>query len=112
MSTAKKISITENAAKRVAKLIAEEKVDNLMLRVMVSAGGCSGFEYRFDLEETKNQDDNIIEAKGIKLIVDNMSLELLDGSEVDYLDDLTGASFRLNIPNATASCGCGISFSI
>ena len=112
MSTTQQISITENAAKRVEELIAGEKAENLMLRVTVSAGGCSGFEYSFDLEMSKNSDDKVFEDKGIKVIVDETSLELLDGSEVDYVDDLSGASFRLNIPNATASCGCGISFSV
>ena len=112
MSTTQQISITENAAKRVEELIAGEKAENLMLRVTVSAGGCSGFEYSFDLEMSKNSDDKVFEDKGIKVVVDEMSLELLDGSEVDYVDDLSGAAFRLNIPNATASCGCGISFSV
>ena len=112
MGTPQQISITKNAAKRVEELIASENKENLMLRVSVSAGGCSGFEYSFDLEKKENSDDKVFEDKGIKVIVDETSLELLDGSEVDYVDDLSGASFRLNIPNATASCGCGISFSV
>ena len=112
MGTPQQISITKNAAKRVEELIASENKENLMLRVSVSAGGCSGFEYSFDLEKKENSDDKVFEDKGIKVIVDETSLELLDGSEVDYVDDLSGASFRLNIPNATASCGCGNSFSV
>ena len=83
-----------------------------MLRVAVSAGGCSGFEYGFNLDKDQNDDDRIFEAQGIKIVVDETSLELLSGSTVDYVDDLAGASFRLQIPNATASCGCGISFSM
>ena len=112
MSTSQQISITKSAAKRVGELVASEGIESLMLRVMVSAGGCSGFEYNFDLDKTQNSDDKIFETGGIKVIIDEMSLELLGGSELDYADDLAGASFRLNIPNATASCGCGISFSV
>ena len=112
MSTSQQISITESAAKRVGELVASEGIESLMLRVMVSAGGCSGFEYSFDLDKIQNSDDKIFETGGIKVIIDEMSLELLGGSELDYVDDLAGASFRLNIPNATASCGCGISFSV
>ena len=112
MNTSQQISITKSAAKRVGELIASEGIQGLMLRVMVNSGGCSGFEYSFDLDKTQNSDDKIFETDGIKVIIDEMSLELLDGSEVDYVDDLSGASFRLNIPNATASCGCGISFSV
>ena len=112
MSTSQQISITNSAAKRVGQLVASEGVESLMLRVMVSAGGCSGFEYSFELDNTQNNDDKIFETCGIKVVIDEMSLELLGGSELDYVDDLAGASFRLNIPNATASCGCGISFSV
>ena len=112
MKATQRISITETAAKRVGFLMASDGANNLMLRVAVSSGGCSGFEYRFDLEKSQNDDDKVFETKGIKLVIDEMSLELLDGSEVDYVDDLAGASFRLKIPNATASCGCGISFSV
>ena len=112
MQADRQISVTEAAAKRVSELMAGEGSDNLMLRVAVSAGGCSGFEYRFELDRTKNEDDEVFEAHGIKLVIDEMSLELLVGSEVDFVDDLSGASFRLKIPNATASCGCGISFSV
>ena len=112
MSTSQQISITKSAAKRVGELVASEGIESLMLRVMVSAGGCSGFEYSFDLDKAQNSDDKIFETDGIKVVIDEMSLELLGGSELDYVDDLAGASFRLNIPNATASCGCGISFSV
>ena len=106
------IKVTENAAKRVADLIANEGDMALMLRVAVSAGGCSGFEYGFDLDSNQNDDDKVFETHGIKVVVDEMSLELLSGSTLNYVDDLVGASFRLEIPNATASCGCGISFSV
>ena len=112
MNATQQISVTKNAAKRVSELIAGEDTNNLMLRVAVSAGGCSGFEYSFDLDKTKNDGDKVFETHGVKVVIDEMSLEVLEGSEVDYVDDLAGASFRLKIPNATASCGCGISFSI
>ena len=111
-STAQGIKVTESAAHRVSELIASEGNQKLMLRVAVSAGGCSGFEYGFNLDTDQNDDDKIFEAYGIKIVVDETSLELLGGSTVDYVDDLAGASFRLKIPNATASCGCGISFSV
>ena len=111
-STDQEITVTESAAIRIGELIAGEGNKSLMLRVAVSAGGCSGFEYGFDLDMDQNDDDQIFEAHGIKIVVDETSLELLGGSTVDYVDDLAGASFRLQIPNATASCGCGISFSV
>ena len=111
-STVQGITVTESAAHRVSELIASEANQKLMLRVAVSAGGCSGFEYGFNLDKDQNDDDKIFEDYGIKIVVDETSLELLAGSTVDYVDDLAGASFRLKIPNATASCGCGISFSV
>ncbi len=112
MSDAHQLTVTESAAKRVGQLIAGEGDSSLMLRVEVSAGGCSGFQYGFDLEKEVKDDDKLIEAHGIKVVVDEMSLEILNGAEVDYVDDLVGASFRIRIPNATASCGCGVSFSM
>ena len=111
-SADQQITITGSAAQRVDELIKSEGDKNLMLRVAVSAGGCSGFEYSFNLDKHQEDDDQIFEAHGITIVVDEASLELLGGSTVDYIDDLAGASFRLNIPNATASCGCGISFSV
>ena len=83
-----------------------------MLRIAVSAGGCSGFSYGFDLDDESNDDDLVFEDHGIKVVVDEMSLEILGNTEVDYVDDLMGAAFKLNIPNATASCGCGVSFAV
>ncbi len=112
MSDIQQLTVTESAAKRVGELIAGEGDSSLMLRVEVSAGGCSGFQYGFDLDKKVKDDDKLIEAYGIKVVVDEMSLEILNGAEVDYVDDLVGASFRIRIPNATASCGCGVSFSM
>jgi len=106
------LSITENAANRVTDLIASDGNDQLMLRVTVSAGGCSGFSYGFDLDATQTEEDQIFEAHGVKVIIDEMSLEILGSSEVDFVDDLIGSAFKLNIPNATSSCGCGVSFAV
>jgi iron-sulfur cluster assembly accessory protein len=83
-----------------------------MLRVSVEGGGCSGFQYRFDLVAERGDDDLVIEKGGARVLVDPVSLGLLTGSEIDYVDDLMGATFRVNNPNATASCGCGTSFAV
>ena len=112
MNTANNIATTASAAKRVGEMISAEGNDKLMLRIAVSAGGCSGFSYGFDLEGEQNEDDMIFEDHGIKVIVDEMSLEILGNTEIDYVDDLMGAAFKLNIPNATSSCGCGVSFAV
>ena len=84
----------------------------LKLRVQVTGGGCSGFQYTFDFDEEVAADDVVIERDGVAVLVDSMSLEYMAGSEIDFVDDLIGAAFRINNPNATASCGCGTSFSI
>ena len=112
MPSENSLTITADAAKRINQLIADQGNDALMLRVAVSSGGCSGFQYGFDLDDTKNEDDQIFEGHGVKVVVDDMSLQLVEGSEVDYVDDLIGAFFRLNNPNASSSCGCGVSFAI
>lgn len=83
-----------------------------MLRVSVEGGGCSGFQYKFDIERAKAEDDLVIERDNAVVLVDPTSVPFLVGSEVDFVDDLIGASFRVNNPNATAACGCGTSFSI
>ena len=106
------LSITESAANRVTDLIASDGNNQLMLRVTVSAGGCSGFSYGFDLDANKTAEDQIFEDHGVKIIIDDMSLEILGNSEVDFVDDLMGAAFKLNIPRATSSCGCGVSFAV
>ncbi|EKV31415.1 putative iron binding protein [Caenispirillum salinarum AK4] len=106
------ISMTESAAKRVQTLIKGENNPDLMLRVMVSGGGCSGFQYGFDLDATVNEDDRVAEFHGVKLVIDEASLEILSGSQVDYVEDLMGAAFTVKNPNATATCGCGTSFAV
>ncbi len=112
------ISLSANAAKRIAWMIAQEAQeaqeaqDGLMLRVAVHGGGCSGFQYGFSFDDTVNPDDRTFERDGVTAVIDEASLELLAGSEVDYVEDLVGASFQIKNPNAASSCGCGSSFSI
>jgi iron-sulfur cluster insertion protein len=106
------VGMTASAAKRVATMIAQDGGSGLMLRVSVSGGGCSGFQYGFSFDDTVNADDRTFERDGVTLVVDEVSLDLLAGSEVDYVEELIGASFQINNPQATSSCGCGSSFSI
>jgi len=104
--------VTANAAKRIAHLIEQESEEGLMLRVSVSGGGCSGFQYGFSFDDTVNADDRTFEKDGIKVVVDEVSLDLLAGAQIDFVEDLIGASFQISNPQATSSCGCGSSFSI
>ena len=106
------LSMTENAAKRISELMASEHNDILMLRVLVSSGGCSGFSYSFELESKINNDDQVFEQHGVKTVIDDVSLDILGNSEIDFVEDLAGSAFKLNIPNATSSCGCGVSFAV
>ncbi len=106
------ITLSTGAAKRVAWMLTQEDQPGLMLRVSVSGGGCSGFQYGFSLDDTLNPDDRTFERDGVTAVVDEVSLELLNGSEIDYVEELIGASFQVKNPNATASCGCGTSFSV
>ena len=106
------VLLTERAAAKVESLIAEEGNDNLMLRLNVSGGGCSGFSYGFSLDADTTADDKVYEFHGVKLVVDEMSLDLLGGSQIDYVEDMMASSFRITNPNATSTCGCGTSFSL
>jgi len=105
-----KVGITESAARRLATLIAAEAGDGLMFRVAVTGGGCSGFQYNFSFDDTRQEDDLVFGRDGVTVLVDAVSLDLLKGAEIDYVEDLVGASFQVRNPNATASCGCGNSF--
>ena len=108
-----KLRLTEAAAKRIRKVVADEKNPALMVRLAVLGGGCSGFQYKFDFDAKFDQaEDIVIERDGAKLVVDKTSLGLLEGSEVDYGESLMEAGFKINNPNATSSCGCGSSFSV
>jgi len=105
------VTVTERAAKRIAEILAGEAAARAF-RVSVEGGGCSGFQYRFDLVPGPAPDDIILERAGAKVVIDQVSLPYLAGSEIDFVDDLIGASFRINNPQATQSCGCGTSFSV
>ena len=102
---------TDNAANKVRELIEEEGNSELKLRVFVSGGGCSGFQYGFTFDEVKNEDDTAMEKNGVTLLIDAMSYQYLVGAEIDYTDGLEGAQFVIKNPNATSTCGCGSSFS-
>lgn len=106
--------ITENAAKQIAYIIAEDKDSSpdLKLRVTINGGGCSGFQYAFSLDSNVNEDDHVFESGGIKVVTDEASLDLINGSEIDFHQDMMSASFVIKNPNAASGCGCGNSFSI
>ena len=106
------LALTERAAKRILELVAAEAQPGLMLRVAVSGGGCSGFQYGFTLDDAVNPEDKVLEKAGAKVVIDQMSLDMLAGSEIDFVDELVGSSFAIRNPNATSSCGCGNSFAI
>ncbi|BAN69896.1 iron-sulfur cluster insertion protein ErpA [endosymbiont of unidentified scaly snail isolate Monju] len=103
---------TSAAAKKVADLIAEEGNPDLMLRIYVQGGGCSGFQYGFTFDENINEGDEVVETDGVKLLIDPMSIQYLMGAEVDYTEGLQGAQFVIRNPNASTTCGCGSSFSV
>ncbi len=105
------VTISESAAKRIGSILAKEGED-AMLRVSVEGGGCSGFQYKFDIAREKAADDTLVTREGARVVIDETSGQFLNGAEIDYVDDLIGASFRVNNPNASASCGCGTSFSV
>jgi iron-sulfur cluster assembly accessory protein len=110
-ATVSEVTVTDRAARRIAEIVAGEPATPL-LRVSVEGGGCSGFQYRFDLVGGSDADDVVIEKEGARVLIDPVSLGYLAGSEIDFVDDLIGASFKVRNPQATASCGCGTSFSI
>ena len=112
ISPVKEVSLSAAAARRIAALIAAEGNPALMLRLAVSGGGCSGFQYGFSFDDARNEDDRVFERDGVKLVVDETSLDLLGGAEVDFVEDLVGSSFQVRNPNASSSCGCGSSFSV
>ena len=108
---AEPIIFTDSAAAKVGDLIAEEGNDNLKLRVYVSGGGCSGFQYGFTFDEEVNEDDTQVQNGGVTVLIDSMSIQYLTGAEIDYKEDISGAQFVIRNPNATTTCGCGSSFS-
>ena len=106
------IAISASAARRIGELIASEGDPALMLRIAVSGGGCSGFRYGFDLDDSLNGDDLVFEREGVKVVVDEVSLDYLKGSELDFVEDLIGSYFAMKNPNASSTCGCGTSFAV
>ena len=104
-------TVTERAARRIHEILGREP-PGTMLRVSVEGGGCSGFQYKFDMDTSKAADDVVVTREGATVLIDPISLSYLNGSEIDFVDDLIGASFRVNNPQAKASCGCGTSFSL
>jgi iron-sulfur cluster assembly accessory protein len=105
------ISLSDRAAKRIGEILSQD-VQGTALRVAVLGGGCSGFRYDFEIVPKVLSDDLIIEKSGVRVVIDPVSVPYMAGSEIDFVDDLIGAAFKINNPNATASCGCGTSFSI
>jgi iron-sulfur cluster assembly accessory protein len=105
------VTVSARAARRIGEILKGEGA-GAMLRVSVEGGGCSGFQYKFDIEHAKAEDDFEIARDGTVVVIDPMSLQFMAGAEIDFVDDLIGASFKVANPNATASCGCGTSFSI
>ncbi|MDX2289818.1 MAG: iron-sulfur cluster insertion protein ErpA [Hyphomicrobiaceae bacterium] len=105
------VNLTEAAARRIREIVAAEAV-NKLLRVSVEGGGCSGFQYKFDLVPDQQADDLVLQRDGATVLIDPVSVGFLAGSEIDFVDELIGASFQIRNPNATASCGCGTSFAM
>jgi iron-sulfur cluster insertion protein len=107
------VSLSESAAKRIAFLMKQEDGGpSMMLRVTVSGGGCSGFQYGFSFDDVQGEDDRIFERDSVRVVIDDTSLDLLGGAEIDFVEDLVGSSFQIRNPNAKTSCGCGNSFSV
>ena len=111
MENVAEVTVTERAARQIGAILRREP-PGTMLRVSVEGGGCSGFQYKFDVERSQAADDVAITRDGATVLIDRISLGYLAGSEIDFVDDLIGAAFRVNNPKATASCGCGTSFSL
>lgn len=105
------VTLTDSAARRIAEIAAGDPQTPL-LRVSVEGGGCSGFQYKFDLVGDKAADDLVLEKNGATVLIDPVSVQYMQGAEIDFIDDLMGAAFKIKNPQATASCGCGTSFSI
>jgi iron-sulfur cluster assembly accessory protein len=111
MPMSETVTVSERAARKIGDILKSEP-PGTMLRVSVEGGGCSGFQYKFDIERAKTDDDLAITRDGVTVLVDPVSVNYMKGSEIDFVDDLIGASFKVKNPKATASCGCGTSFSL
>ena len=106
------VRLTANAAKRIAHIMAADGDGSRILRIAVSGGGCSGFQYGFALDDSRKPDDVVIESEGATVVIDSVSYPFLAGAEIDYVEELIGASFQIKNPNASASCSCGASFAV
>lgn len=106
------LSLTDVAAEKVAEFLTRHNRPEALLRVRVVGGGCSGFQYQLALDDESKDGDRVIEQNGVRMLVDERSLPYLDGTEIDYVEDLMGAGFRFNNPNAVSNCGCGESFQV
>ena len=111
MESANTVTVSQRAARRIGEILGREQ-PGTMLRVSVEGGGCSGFQYKFDMERAQAADDVVIRRDSAVVLIDQVSLGYLAGSEIDFVDDLIGAAFKINNPQATSSCGCGTSFSL
>ena len=109
---ARTVELTDSAARQIAKILSEDEYKGMMLRVSVSGGGCSGFQYGFTFDDTRGDTDLVIERDGATVLIDEVSLDLLNGAKIDYVEDLIGASFAIKNPQAKSSCGCGNSFAV
>jgi iron-sulfur cluster assembly accessory protein len=109
--TALPVTVSARAAKRIGEILKTES-QPAMLRIAVTGGGCSGFQYNFAIDDARQDDDIAVERDGVTVLIDPVSLDFLHGAEIDFVDDLIGASFKVVNPNATSSCGCGTSFSV
>ena len=110
-TAAENVTVSARAAKRIGEILKAEP-EGTMLRVSVEGGGCSGFQYKFDMDRAKADDDLVIARDGAVVLIDPVSVNFMSGSEIDFVEDLIGASFKIKNPNATASCGCGTSFAL
>ena len=108
----RRITVSESAARRIAFLKTQEDAASAFLRIAVSGGGCSGFQYGFSFDDARQDGDIAFERDGVEVVVDDVSLDLLAGAEIDFVEDMMGASFQIRNPNAASSCGCGNSFSV
>ncbi|MEE8515072.1 MAG: iron-sulfur cluster insertion protein ErpA [Alphaproteobacteria bacterium] len=106
------VTLTDRAAARIKQLASQDDNQGMMLRLSISGGGCSGFQYGFALEAKRHDDDMAVERDGVTLLIDEVSLGLLGGAEIDYTEEMVGSRFTVRNPNAAASCGCGNSFSV
>src|SRR5271154_5151172 len=111
VETVEPVKVSARAAKRIGEILKAEAAP-AMLRVAVTGGGCSGFQYNFAIDDAQADDDLAVERDGVTVLIDPVSLDFLKGAEIDFVDDLIGASFKIHNPNATSSCGCGTSFSV